>query len=84
VYRRHADRAIAWSQVIERTFVAGRVESAEFTGWRSALLLKTVREPLWIEFRGAPRCVADNGYLWVQYFPDSAGHTVTSMFDGRA
>ena len=81
MYRQLADRALGWSLVTERRFSACRIDSDNFRGWRSALYLAVVREPLWVEFRGEPCCVCDNGHLWVQYFPDGTHHTVTCMFD---
>jgi uncharacterized protein len=80
VKRRSAERT-DWAPFTRRRFHSMYVDSPEFTGYRTLLLLDEVSKPFWTYLEAAPRCVADSGFAWLQHFPASSHHTVTTMFD---
>jgi hypothetical protein len=57
------------------------LDTPEFTGYRTLLLLDTVSLPFWTYLETEPCRVADSGFAWLQHFPAGAKHTVTTMFD---
>ena len=58
-----------------------RLDTAEFTGYRTLLLMDAVSEPFWAQVGSEPCRVADSGFAWLQHFPDGARHSLTTMFD---
>lgn len=78
--RRSANR-IEWKRVLERQFDVVHIESAEFTGYVTRLVLSRLSEPFYREVLGHSLCLADSGYCWLQHFPEGARHTVTTMVD---
>lgn len=78
--RRSADRG-GWTRVTQHRFHAMRLDSPEFTGYRTLFMLDAVSTPLWAK-GGAERCrIADSGFAWLQHFPAGAHYTLTTMFD---
>jgi uncharacterized protein len=78
--RRSANR-IEWKRVLERQFDVVHIESAEFTGYATRLVLSRLSEPFYRNVLGHWLCLADSGYCWLQHFPEGAHHTVTTMVD---
>jgi uncharacterized protein len=75
-----AERA-DWRRVLKKRFAMTQMKSREFTGYATLLCLDEVREPLWINLGGEDVRLADNGFLWMQHFPQGAHHAVTTIFD---
>jgi uncharacterized protein len=42
-----------------------------------------VREPLLVKYSGNPLCIVDDGYKWVQHFPEHASYVLTSVYDEK-
>ncbi|PYI55479.1 DUF402 domain-containing protein [Paenibacillus flagellatus] len=80
--RKFADRPF-WPRIESRRYAQKRVDDESFRGYTSLLALDRVREPLVVEAGGRPLRVADDGYVWLQLFPDGGKHTLTAMFDDR-
>jgi uncharacterized protein len=78
--RRSAERT-DWAEITRRRFHSMHLDTPEFTGYRTLLLLDAVSTPFWTYLEAEPRCVADSGFAWLQHFPAGALHTVTTMFD---
>lgn len=78
--RRWADRA-GWARVLDRDFRVVRIETPEFTGHVTRLLLSQVSEPLYKCVGGRAYCLADSGYAWLQHFPAGENYTLTTMVD---
>jgi hypothetical protein len=78
--KRRADRA-EWRLIVERRFVVSYLETAEFTGYATLLLLDRFAEPFWVELDGQSCCVAADGFSWLQHFPVGERYTLTTMFD---
>jgi uncharacterized protein len=46
-------------------------------------LLKVIKinQPLYVLYGDKKVCIVDEGYTWLQHFPDGARHSVTTMFN---
>lgn len=42
-----------------------------------------VREPLHVKYNANPLCIVDDGYKWVQHFPEHASYVLTSVYDEK-
>lgn len=79
--RKHADHP-GWKRIHARRFAAMRVDTPAFAGMVTLLVMDEVNTPLYSEW--TPNlCLADNGYSWLQQFPDGEHHALTTMFDTR-
>ena len=79
VKRRTADRA-EWKRVLRKDFHCERRELGGFRGHVATLSLHALTAPLYIDLAGEPLCIADDGYTWVQHFPEGAHHVLTTMW----
>ena len=80
VKRKSAER-VTWRRIAKRQFSVLQLDNDEFSGTVTLLQILAVHEPLWMPLGGQAICIADAGYGWLQHFPTSANHTVTTMFD---
>ena len=80
VKRKSAER-VTWRRIAERRFSLLRLDTSEFSGTVTLFQILAVHEPLWMPLGGQTICIADAGYGWLQHFPASANHAVTTMFD---
>lgn len=72
-----------WPRVKRKRFQVLEVSESRFEGYVTRLELLEVSPPLWVPCCGERICVADSGYIWMQYFPSGTHHTLTAMFDAR-
>jgi predicted RNA-binding protein associated with RNAse of E/G family len=77
---RRADRS-EWERLLEARFQVAYLDTLEFTGHLTVLDLERLRAPLRVEIAGREICVADDGYVWLQHFPEGARYTLTTMVD---
>lgn len=77
---KYADRS-NWRKVKERDFHSSRIEDNHFKGTVAAITLKEVKPKGYINYENRSYCIADNGYMWVQHFPDEESYTVTCMMN---
>ena len=80
--RKRADR-IDWERILQRRFALTRLEDNIFKGYVSLFCIDEVTEPLIITHRNERVCLADNGYKWLQHFPDGEPYALTSIFNGQ-
>jgi uncharacterized protein len=80
--RKLADR-LTWRRILQRRFGVQYVETEEFVGYVTLLCMDVVREPLWLELVDQRICVVDNDFTWLQQFPTSAHHAITTNFDAE-
>ncbi len=80
--RKRADRA-HWERVKQMAYEEKWVETVSFTGYAVKLVLMKVDPPGVMNNGGREICVADNGYLWLQYFPQGANYAVTKMINAE-
>ena len=70
-----------WKRILEKRFYCSYLSSTDFTGYMTLLCLDKVREPLWAKASDKLLRIADEGYSWLQHFPQSEHYSVTTMFD---
>lgn len=80
--RRFGDRS-DWKRVLKREYAQSFIEKEEFTGNITLLNLVQVTEPLWVKYDEKSICIVDDGYMWLQHFPNEKNYTVTTMFDAN-
>lgn len=73
-----------WQRVTRHRFAMKSVETRDFKGYVSLFCIDDVREPLYRHDRAGQRvCLADQGYLWFQFFPRGAYHALTTILDDQ-
>lgn len=78
--RKSADRS-AWPLVLARRFLARRIDSPAYHGSITLFHFEQIREPLEVFFAGERVRIVDQGYDWLQYFPDGAHYSLLCAFD---
>ncbi|HEX7733955.1 MAG TPA: DUF402 domain-containing protein [Ktedonobacteraceae bacterium] len=81
--RRKSAARVDWERVLERRFIVQRIDAADYHGYVTLLRLDKVSEPLFVKFGQERVCIADQGYDWVQHFPDGEHFVLLSAFDER-
>ncbi|WBW95574.1 DUF402 domain-containing protein [Oceanirhabdus sp. W0125-5] len=80
--RKYADRR-NWTRVIEKRFNLIYIENIELNGYLSITYIDKVKEPLIVGVQEKELCLADEGYIWTQYFPKDKNYAVTMMFNEK-
>jgi len=70
-----------WKRVVERRYSEMFFEDECFKGYVTLLQLIKVTESLDVTYGTTPVRIADNGYYWMQHFPERGHYTVTTMID---
>jgi predicted RNA-binding protein associated with RNAse of E/G family len=78
--RKRADR-LDWQRVTKRRFAMTYIEDGFFRGYVTLLCIDEVNAPLFRAPAGLPVCLADNGYKWLQHFPDGSRYAITTILD---
>lgn len=60
-----------------------KLQTPNFRGYVTLLCMDKVNKPLWVDVVGRNVCIVDDGYMWLQQFPQDAFHAVTTMFDAK-
>ena len=72
-----------WTRVLERRFNLTYIDNKELDGHLSITYIDKVNEPLVLDVSYKNLCLADNGYIWTQYFPKACNYSSTAMFNER-
>lgn len=72
-----------WKHVRAKRFVATAVEEPTFRGYVALLTFDLVGKPGWLAYAGQRLLIADDGYCWLQYYPQDAHYALTATFDAR-
>lgn len=80
--RKYADQT-DWGRIVQKQFAVMRKHTIGFSGAVTLMEILKVREPLVKQYGGDRICIADDGYKWLQHFPECAHYTLTSMYDDR-
>lgn len=80
--RKYGDRS-NWKRILEREYAQSYLETENFKGYITLLKIVKVAEPLYATYYGKSICIADDGYFWLQHFPNEKHHSVTTMFDAE-
>lgn len=79
--RKFGDRS-EWKRILDRNYVQTYMEAPEFKGHITLLHLRKVAAPLTVRYDTDHHiCIANDGYFWLQHFPDNEKYSVTTMFD---
>lgn len=80
IKRKYGDRA-GWSRIINRRFIQARLHEEHFSGYVTLLKIDQVTEPLFVDYGNRRLCIVDEGFIWLQHFPQDKQFSVTTMFD---
>ncbi|WP_423410158.1 DUF402 domain-containing protein [Heyndrickxia sp. MSNUG] len=80
--RKYGDRA-EWTRVTDRRFTQAYLDEVEFKGYVTYLKVLEVTEPLFVQYGEKKVCIVDNGFTWLQHFPQDEQFSVTTMFDSN-
>lgn len=80
--RKYGDRA-EWPRVTDRRFIQAYLDEVEFKGYVTYLKVLEVTEPLFVQYGEKKVCIVDNGFTWLQHFPQDEQFSVTTMFDSN-
>lgn len=80
--RKRADRA-GWRRIVKQRFVMIHLETPAFRGDVALFCIDEVTEPLIIELGGEHVLLADNGYSWLQHFPEGTRYALTTIFNAQ-
>lgn len=78
--RKYADRP-NWSRVNNKSFSKIFIDEENFRGYVACLFLNKVREQLWVTYGDQRICIVDDGYVWLQHFPDQGEVVLTATYD---
>ncbi|WP_203247130.1 DUF402 domain-containing protein [Sporosarcina beigongshangi] len=70
-----------WKRVKKRAYTELFIETEAFKGYVSLLHMKEVMEPLYMSYEGRTVCIGNDGYYWMQHFPEGQQYSVTTVFD---
>lgn len=78
--RKRADRN-DWQRVTKRRFAQLYIEDGAFKGYVSLLCIDKVTAPAFRAPAGKEFCLVDDGYKWLQHFPDGSRYALTTLID---
>lgn len=80
--RKHANR-LDWHRVIKKDFVSRFLDEEGFKGHITLISIHEVTEPLIRRIADQEICLVDEGYCWMQHFPEEANYCVTTMLNNK-
>lgn len=80
VERKFANRP-GWSRILERSFQTAYFDEEDFKGYVTILKLEKVFNPLVKKVGEEEICIADNGYIWLQHYPQKLNYCITTMYN---
>ncbi|MFD2612133.1 DUF402 domain-containing protein [Paenibacillus gansuensis] len=80
--RKFSDRA-NWRRIVNKTYASVRLNEDRFKGYVTFYQIHQLREPLWKEYMQSRLCLADEGFVWLQHFPENEKYVVTTMFNAQ-
>lgn len=80
--RKYGDRA-GWSRLLKKEFRQMKITDKNFMGDVTLLTMQKVKEPLVFEYPDLTVCIVDNGYSWLQHFPENEHFSMTTVFNGN-
>ncbi|WP_051348732.1 DUF402 domain-containing protein [Peribacillus kribbensis] len=78
--RKKADRE-NWSRLLASQFHSSR--STDYNGMWTRIDFEKIREPLFVTYNGITQCIVEEGYSWIQLFPEGERYTVTAVVDTK-
>jgi len=78
--RKYGDRA-DWLRVVQREFIQDYFNEEHFKGYVTLLKVIEVTDPLELQYGDQKICIADEGYTWLQHFPEGSRHSMTTIYN---
>lgn len=72
-----------WKRVLDRRYAELYVEEDLFKGYITLLHIVKVTTPLYVKYGTASVCIVNEGYYWMQFFPENEHYSLTTMFDSE-
>lgn len=66
---------------LEDNYKQVRIEEDFFKGYACFLKLQNIQKPLIVNNGKEEICIRDNGYEWIEVYPDNGKYAITIMFD---
>lgn len=80
--RKYGDHA-NWKRVLKKEYTSLFFDEDQFRGNVTLLKVHQVSEASYYHYGEKSVCIVDNGYSWLQHFPDGQHYSVTTMFDSE-
>lgn len=80
--RKYGDRN-GWRRLIKREFRQMKIQDGSFAGDVTLLTMNKVSAPAIFDYPNIKVCVVDNGYSWLQHFPQNERFSLTTVFDEK-
>ncbi|MEY8750094.1 DUF402 domain-containing protein [Alkalicoccobacillus gibsonii] len=80
--RKYANRP-GWKRVLKKKYSQKYLISKEFTGHVTLIEVQEVTEPLVVQYESEKVRIVDSGFVWLQHFPDSGQHVMTTVFNEK-
>lgn len=80
--RKYGDHA-NWKRVLEKEYTSLFFDDNQFRGHITLLKVHEVSEASYYHYGEKRVCIVDNGYSWLQHFPEGQHYSVTTMFDSE-
>lgn len=77
--KRKTMRRDEWLRVIEKEYTFMTLE--EYAGEVGLIQINKVQSPLYVLHENKRKCIADNGYVWLQFALDNQNFWLTAMFN---
>ena len=66
---------------LEDNYKQVRIDEDFFKGYACFLKLQNIQKPLIVNNGKEEICIRDNGYEWIEVYPDNSKYAITIMFD---
>ncbi|WP_316571733.1 DUF402 domain-containing protein [Neobacillus sp. YIM B06451] len=70
-----------WKRITKSRYSQTYLDTREFKGYVTLLHTVEVAAPLIVDYETGRVCIVDNGYFWLQQFPEEKNHAATTMFN---
>lgn len=70
-----------WKRILQKNYTQIYVDSKEYRGYVTLLNVEKVTQSLWTKHGEQEICIIDDGYAWLQHFPENKHHSITTIFD---
>lgn len=80
--RRYGDRS-EWKRLIDREYTQAFIDTDKFKGYGTLIKVNEVSEPLYVQYKEQQICIVNDGYVWMQHFPENEQHSLTTMFNSK-
>ncbi|WP_409296719.1 DUF402 domain-containing protein [Peribacillus sp. SCS-26] len=74
--RKKADRT-DWQRLLLNSYECG--SSSDYKGMWTRIDMHKIREPLHVTYDGITQCIVQEGFSWIQLFPEGEQYTITAV-----